>query len=435
MNQPLLTVPQKLKSYYVSRFPVEAGTQLSKASNDDIVELINTLNMEQLKNALSQLRAERLAEIFESLPIETFTEFLKTLKTEKISKILHALDESKEKQVLKTLPKSLRQDLTELLRYPPGTAGSMMDPHTLMFSPSMTAREAVQKLKDKNKRGIRVLFIVNEQDELHSMLTIQQLVMADDLTKLEEISKPIPYILSDMTLQDEIVAKLEEHKMTDVPVVDIHNHFIGVVRHHSIIKATKEELTKDIQTMVGVSQDERALSKVIFAVKKRLPWLEINLLTAFLAAAVVGLFESTIAKYTALAVLLPVVAGQSGNTGAQALAVTMRGLALKEVRMSHWFVLMFKELKIAAFTGTAVAIPTSIAVYFWSGSIGLSLIIFISMILSMLIAGISGAAVPLVLVKCKQDPASASSIILTTVTDVCGFFSFLGIATALSTLI
>lgn len=169
--------------------------------------------------------------------------------------------------------------------------------------------------------------------------------------------------------------------------------------------------------------------------RKRLPWLQVNLLTAFLAASVVGLFEGTIARFTALAVLLPVVAGQSGNTGAQALAVTMRGLALREIRARQWFRVTAKEATAALINGVAVAFTTAIAVYFWSRSKGLALVIFVSMILSMTAAGISGAIIPILLTRLRQDPAQSSSIILTTVTDVVGFLSFLGIATALSSML
>ena len=155
-------------------------------------------------------------------------------------------------------------------------------------------------------------------------------------------------------------------------------------------------------------------------------------LLAVLAASVVGLFEHTIAAFTALAVLLPVVAGQSGNTGAQALAVTMRGLALREVRIRHWLRVSFKEVAVGFGNGLAVAATTSLAVYVWSRSLGLALVIGVSMVISMTLAGLSGAIIPMLLTALRQDPAQSSSIILTTITDVVGFFSFLGIATLLS---
>ncbi len=221
-----------------------------------------------------------------------------------------------------------------------------------------------------------------------------------------------------------------------LPVVDLDGHLLGVIRHDAdLVQAVQEEATADIQTMVGASKEERALSTALFAVRKRLPWLNINLLTAFLAAAVVGLFESTIAKFTALAVLLPVVAGQSGNTGAQALAVIMRGLALREIRLRHTVAVLIKETIAGALNGIAIAFVTALGVYVWSRSLGLCAVIALAMVLSMAIAGMSGAAIPLILTALRQDPAQSSSIILTTVTDVVGFFSFLGLATLFASLL
>jgi magnesium transporter len=208
-----------------------------------------------------------------------------------------------------------------------------------------------------------------------------------------------------------------------------------VVRNEDIIKASQEDASADLLTMVGANKDERALSPVWFSVQKRLPWLQLNLLTAFLAAFVVGMFEGTIAKFTALAVLLPVVAGQSGNTGAQSLAVVIRGLALRDIRPSQWLRVSGKEVYVAFLNGLAVSAMACLAVALWSRSLGLTVIIGLSMIISMVIAGLSGALIPLALKAMKQDPAQSSSILLTTITDIVGFFSFLGLATLLSSLL
>jgi magnesium transporter len=187
--------------------------------------------------------------------------------------------------------------------------------------------------------------------------------------------------------------------------------------------------------MVGAGKDERALSPVLYAVRQRLPWLEINLATAFLAATVVGLFEGTIAQYTALAVLLPVVAGQSGNSGMQALAVTMRGLTLREVNMRHWPRLIVKEAGVGIVNGLAIAVTTMVGVFLWSHSPGLVLVIGLAMVMAMVIAGVCGALVPVVLKALGQDPAQSSSIVLTTFTDCGGFLCFLGLATLFSSLL
>jgi magnesium transporter len=220
-----------------------------------------------------------------------------------------------------------------------------------------------------------------------------------------------------------------------LPVLDVHGRLIGAIRHDALLKTLEEAVSVDIQMMVGAGREERALSPLQFAVKKRLPWLQINLATAFLAAAVVGLFESTIAQFTALAVLLPVVAGQSGNAGAQALAVTMRGLALREISTRHWFRVLFKEMNVGIVNGLAIALTTGVAVLLWSKSTGLALVICIAMILSMVVAGLAGSVIPIALTRLGQDPAQSSSIILTTVTDIAGFMSFLGIATLLASLL
>jgi magnesium transporter len=218
-------------------------------------------------------------------------------------------------------------------------------------------------------------------------------------------------------------------------VVDVEGRVLGVIRAQTLLDVAQDAASADMQAMVGASRDERALSRVGFAVRRRLPWLHVNLATAFLAAAVVGLFEDTIARFTALAVLLPVVAGQSGNTGAQALAVTMRGLALREIRPRHWLRIAFKEGRVALINGVAVAITTAAGVWLWSQSPGLAMVIGLAMIMSMLAAGVAGSLIPIGLTVTGQDPAQASSIILTTVTDVVGFLSFLGLASAFAAML
>jgi magnesium transporter len=261
---------------------------------------------------------------------------------------------------------------------------------------------------------------------------MQDLALAEPNQRLADISRRIASAVQNLTPREEVVEILEQYKLPVLPVIDVNGRLVGVIHQAGLLTALQEETSLDIQTMVGASKDERALSKVPFAVIKRLPWLQINLLTAFLAAGVVGLFESTIAKFTALAVLMPVVAGQSGNAGAQALAVTMRGLALREISARHWLRVVWKEVNVGLLNGLAIALTTGVAVFFWSQSFGLSLVIGISMVLSMIAAGFSGAIIPIALTRMGQDPAQSSSIVLTTVTDVVGFASFLGIATLLA---
>jgi magnesium transporter len=348
-----------------------------------------------------------------------------------LASLLSRLDGESKDRILHRFSKAEGTELRDLMNYPPETAGSLMDPQVMVFRPETTVEEALEKLRQSPKRRIYDVFTIGPSGSLAGSIPLQDIAAAPLDKRLVELTRTSPSVLA-MESREQISQLLETYKVTSLAVVDLDNRLLGVIRHETLLAAAQAEATLDIQTMVGVSRRERALSTASFAVRKRLPWLNINLATAFLAAGVVGLFEQTIAQFTALAVLLPVVAGQSGNTGSQALAVTMRGLALREIRTQQWLRVAVKEVAVAFYNSIVIAAVTAAAVYFWSGSAGLSLVIGSSMILSMVAAGLAGAVIPMILTGLGQDPAQSSSIILTTVTDVAGFLSFLGIASLFS---
>lgn len=342
--------------------------------------------------------------------------------------VLSQLDNEALEAWLLRLQPEVAQELRGLLAYPEDSAGRMMDPRVSPLRSGMSVAEALERLRQIRRSGLRELFVVDDQGRLLGRVEVHDLALASRELPLADITRPIVAQVGDLDPREEVVETLQAHPITTLPVVTLTGRFIGVIRQAELMAAVEEESSLDIQTMVGASPDERALSTPGFAVKKRLPWLQINLLTAFLASAVVGLFESTIAQFTALAVLLPVVAGQSGNAGAQALAVTMRGLVLREISLRHWPAVVGKEAMVGLVNGLAVAATCGLAVFAWSRSLPLVGVIMLAMVISMLAAGLAGALVPMVLRRVGQDPATASSIILTTITDVVGFLSFLGIA-------
>lgn len=413
----------------------------------DAVQLVEKLSAQDIADVLSQHAVSITIPLWERLSPDIAMRAIELLPQEDAGKVLLALDptravalistrdEEAREKYLTQLPVSQADELRAIMAYPADCAGALMDPRVMLFRADTTVREALARIRALGRRRMRMLFIVDEENRLIGQVDLQDLATESSSTRLEEIQHSVQAMVSAVAPREEVVEILERYRLTDLPVVDTEQRLIGVVRYRNLVAAAEDEATVAMQTMVGVSKDERALSKVSFSVRKRLPWLQINLLTAFLAASVVGIFEDTIAKYTALAVLLPVVAGQSGNTGAQALAVTMRGLALREIRARQWPRIVFKEMSAGFWNGIAIAATTSLGVWIWSQSTGLAAVIGISMVLSMVIAGIFGAAIPLVLTAIGQDPAQSSSIVLTTVTDVAGFFSFLGIATAFSAML
>ena len=416
---------------YVARYPGEVAGLLE---DRDAAEAAGFLAREPLGSA---------APIFAALTPAAAADFMARVSEERAVGLVRKLDPARaaallarrgaedRTRLLERLPPAEARELRELLSYPPTSAAGFMTPRVATCRPEARAGDVLASLRARRFDGVTDVVLVDAAGHLAGTVAVAALATAEPEATALDLARPERVSVPAMTPREDVVDQMTRARIATLPVVDAESRLIGVVRQDQLFPAIEEEASSDVQTMVGASEDEHALSRVGFAVRKRLPWLQVNLLTAFMAAAVVGVFEDTIARVTALAVLLPVVAGQSGNTGSQALAVTIRGLALREVRLRHWRRLAVKEGAVGLINGLGVALTTSIGVYLWSGSNGLTAVIAISMVLSMLIAGVAGAVVPMALVAARLDPAQSSSIVLTTVTDIVGFFSFLGIATLL----
>ncbi len=416
--------------------PIVAAQKLDRIDRQHAIEILTRLPIDKMVLVWESLGPEISADILQRLPDDKCAELAARADTGKLAVVLSRMDEPDMEAVLDRFGKEQAAELRSLLAYPADTAGRLMDTHIRPFRGGTKVREAVEILRQRRAgQAIFKLKIVDEGNKLLGTVDIRDLALAEPDQTLDNLARGVTAVVFPMDPQEEVVEKLQRFMLDELPVIDTEGHLLGTIRHRGLIDALRETVSLDMQTMVGASREERATSSSWFAVRKRMPWLQINLLTAFLAAAVVGLFEGTIAKFTALAVLLPVVAGQSGNAGAQALAITMRGLALREIRMSQWLSVARKEINAGFWNGISIAVTCGIGVYFWSGQVGLVIVIASSMIIAMVLAGLAGALVPITLRRIGQDPAVASSIILTTVTDIAGCFSFLGIATLLSSML
>ena len=435
MSAETSATARSLAEAYVDLNPGEVADALETVTIDDAVGFLESQAPEKACALLDHLDETLAAQCVERFSDESLRGILSALDPAKAALLLSRLEPTIREQRMSLLDPDLTAELRELMSYPEDSAGHLMETRVPTYRPGLTVKETLERLRGAGVPPRFNLLIVDEQRKLLGLLTLADIVIADPRMRLEQLIKDKPVSILAMSPRDDVVEVLTEGKLRILPVVDTQERLLGVIRHDALVKAVQEDAASQLATLVGAGKEERALSSPLVAVKKRLPWLNINLLTAFLAAAVVGLFEDTIAQFTALAVLLPVVAGQSGNTGAQALAVTMRGLALREVRVRHWLPVTVKEATAGAMNGVAIAIVTGLGVLVWSHSLGLTLVIFLAMIASMIIAGVAGAAIPMALTAMRQDPAQSGSIILTTVTDVLGFFSFLGLATLLSGLL
>jgi magnesium transporter len=413
----------------MDRYPADAVRRLEQLKPAEAAEILRTKPMATALKIWRRCSPQVGASILKEMDMEYRVKMISQIEPNLGASFLKALDETNRLAILDEMTERYaKNDLIRAMTYQEDTAGALMEPRVMYFRPDMTVGEVVSILRGRPHGMYRKLYTVDEENQLHGIIDMEDIALAKHQDALSTIERLNPIYVDELASREELVKIFETQKVTDLPVVDVNRRLIGVLRHHVLIEAAMEESSVDMQTMMGASKDERALSTATFATRKRMPWLQINLVTAFMAAAVVGVFEDTIAKYTALAVLLPVVAGQSGNTGMQSLAVTMRGLALKEIFPRMWPRILSKEFGVGVMNGIGVAVTTGLGVYLWSKSPGLTMVIMISMILSMAIASVSGAIIPIILTVTGQDPAQSSSIILTTVTDVAGFFSFLGIA-------
>ncbi|MDF3068896.1 MAG: magnesium transporter [Polyangiaceae bacterium] len=430
-----MTAVSDLALLFLSQHPTESGAVLEQLDPDEAAAALLPLDVQRGASVLTRMNVDAAARALRCMDEAWARETLIAADFVQAARWLSQLDEEQSTRLLAALPALSQRNIKEALEFPPGTAGRLMDPRVTIFREDTTVDEALIRIRRSKNRKITDVVLADEEGKLSGVVSLQSLVGAPDTAAMGSLADRDRPVVRPMASRDEIVDLLNRHALTSLPVVDLDGQILGILPYDTLVRAAQYAATDDLQQMVGAGKDERALSKPLFTVKSRLPWLLINLVTGFTAASVVGLFDATIARFTALAVLMPVVAGQAGNTGAQALAVTSRGLALREIRVGHWWRVCRKEAVAAFVNGATVASVTALCTALWSHSLGLALIIGVSMICSMVIAAIAGCSVPIVLTALKRDPATASSIILTTVTDVSGFFSFLGLATLLSRLL
>lgn len=421
-----------LNKAFLLDYPDSAARTLEKLTPKECIDILSPQPPHIIARVLNRMSPGSAKAIIKEIANPISADLLINMDVSNSITQLNAMPDNEREEYFRLMEKLTANEFRTLLDFPENSVGRAMSPEFSACSRHLTVDEALDLLRRQQTGNIKHLFLLNDSMQLDSILDIHMLVLSDGDEKLSSLSRPVNAFVNVMDSMDDVIEKLNKYQVAVMPVVDINHKLVGIIRGQGLLDAVREDIATDMATMVGASREEKALSSSLFAVKKRQPWLQINLLTAFLASAVVGLFEDTIAQFTALAVLLPIAAGQSGNTGAQSLAVTMRGLTVREITMKHWFQVMIKELGAGFVNGVGIAITCSAGVFLWSKNLGLAIVMALAMIISMTLAGTAGAVIPILLKRFGLDPAQSSSIVLTTVTDIAGFMSFLGIATLLS---
>ena len=418
---------------------------LQKQHPADLAQIFSELPDKDREAAFSLLaeRNGRLAmEAISELGQENGAALLATRSAEEIARLAQEIPSDDAAALIDYLPEELSAAVLDLMRpkesgvvenlleYDEQTAGRIMNPHVFARNEDMTVGEAITELQtNRDVEMVFYLYVVDERRHLVGVVSLRRLLLVSPETPLKRImTADLMSARVDMD-QEEVARMVASYNLLAIPVVDEENKLVGVITVDDIIDVIKDEATEDIMRLAGVAGDERAFTPAGESLRKRLPWLGVNLITAFLAAAVVALFEGTISQITALAVFMPIVAGMGGNAATQTLTVIVRGIALGELTWSNSRKALFKEVAVGLGNGLVLGLVAATIVWVTRGNPVLGAVLGTAMVINMFVAAAAGTLVPLGLRAVNVDPALASSVFITTMTDVIGFFSFLGLAT------
>ena len=418
-------------------FLAKSLKELLPADSADIIENLSPENRSKLielegfnidPEIFVELNESIQTEIFLLLSVESIASLLKKLESDNALKILENLDQSKKETVLNRLPPKDRFLLEEGLSYPEDTAARIMQREFTVIPNNWSVGQTIDYLRENKDLPDEFLeiFIVDSDFKPIGTVPSSKVLRTPRETKMDLIMREMQVLIPVNMDQEEVGHTFENYNLTTAGVVDKNNKLVGMITSDDILTVVKEEAEEDVLRLAGVG-DEEITDSILRKTKRRFNWLLLNLFTALLATWVISKFGATIQQMVALAFLMPIVASMGGNAGMQTLAVTVRAIATKELSSENFTKIVSKEFVIGILNGIIFAIITGIIVQLWFREINLTIIIAVSMVLNMIVAGLFGILVPVSLKKFNIDPAIASSVFVTTITDVIGFLSFLGI--------
>jgi magnesium transporter len=393
--------------------------------------LLAERNSKLAMEASSELGPEKGAALLADRSAEEIVRLTQELPSDDAAALIDYLPEALSNAVLELLQKRPAGDAVgDLLEYKEQTAGRIMNPKVFALAEDMTAGEAITALQgSRDVEVVFYLYVIDVRRHLVGVVSLRRLLLVSPETPLKRIMTTDIISVRVDTDQEEVARQVASYNLLAIPVVDEENKLVGVITVDDVIDVIKDEATEDVYRLAGVAGDDRVFATAGESLRKRVPWLEVNLVTAFIAASVVALFESTISQATALAVFMPVVAGMGGNAATQTLTVIVRGIALGELTWANTRKALVKEALVGLGNGLACGLVAAIVVWLWKGDIWLGAILLAAMVINMFVAATAGTLIPLLLRALKIDPALASSVFITTLTDVFGFASFLGLGT------
>ncbi|GAB5389283.1 MAG: magnesium transporter [Alphaproteobacteria bacterium] len=421
---------EALSRFVDAAAPADIAWVLSQTDGDHRAELIHFIADEFDPQILAYLSAEALRDTVHRLPNPRLAVAMAELESDDLLEIVEDLPEDQQSEVLRLVSTRLRAQLEEGLAFPEDSAGRLMQREVVSLPPFWTVGEAIDYFRavgDKLPQTFLDIFLVDPILRVEGVVHLHDMLKAPRKTRLRDIADteimPIP---ADRD-QEEVAIDFTRYGLKSAPVVDVNDRLIGMITIDDVVDVIGEEASEDALALAGAQEGDLYESATHIA-RRRFVWLLINLCTAVLASLVIGMFEATLEQLVALAVLMPIVASMGGNAGTQTLTVAVRGLATRELSSANAFRVVGRETGAGLLNGIAFALLIGVVASVWFSSVKLGVVIAVAMVVNMGIAAMSGVLIPVIFHRMKIDPAVSSTVFLTTVTDVVGFYAFLGLA-------
>jgi magnesium transporter len=409
----------------------DLGDLVGALGPEDRVRLVELTGADFDFSALNEVDDTVREEILEELEPETVAEGVRELESDDAVELLEGLDEEDQEEILDKLPPQEREEIERSLEYPEGSAGRRMQTEFITVPKDWTVGQAIDYMRDSPDLPERFyeIYVVDAAKHWQGAVPLDVLLRARRPVPLTDLIEEDRRRVSVEDDQEEVARLFGKYNLVAAPVIDAENRLVGVITIDDVVDVIEEEADEEIKALGGVTSDEELSDNFWTIAKGRFNWLLINLATAFLASSVLGLFEGQLEQMVALAVLAPIVASQGGNAATQTMTVAVRALATRELGSNNAFRITMRELLVGIVNGVGFAVITGIAAVIWFKIPGLGIVIGLAMVCNLIAGALGGILIPIVLEKMRADPAVASGTFVTTVTDVVGFFSFLGIAT------
>ena len=422
---------QFLRAVVAELHEADLGDLIAALEPEDRVSLVEMTGTDFDFSALNEVDDAVREEILEELEPETVAEGVRELESDDAVELLEALDEEDQEEILEKLPPSERVALERRLLYPENSAGRRMQTEFITVPPEWTVGQAIDYMRDTPDLPERFyeIYAVDAANHWQGAVPLDVLLRSRRPVPLAELIDEDRRRVSVLDDQEEVARMFGKYNLVAAPVIDTQNRLVGIITIDDVVDVIEEEADEDLKALGGVTSDEQLSDNVWTIARGRFNWLLVNLATAFLASSVLGLFEGQLERMVALAVLAPIVASQGGNAATQTMTVAVRALATRELGANNAFRVVLRESLVGLVNGIAFAVITGIAAVAWFKIPGLGVVIGLAIICNLVAGALGGILIPMVLERVRADPAVASGTFVTTITDVVGFFSFLGIAT------